>query len=196
MYEFPPGSTSRSVNVFLRDSGTAQAKTGLTAASAGAAVAYTRHQGTPAAIPLVALGSANAAWVAGGFIALGGTAPGEYRLDLPDAALATGAPFVTVNIHFNLAFDEAILVLLRNPVNNTGAGSVEYVVTVQRSDLTPIAGAQVWVSTDPGGANVVAGALTTDAFGQATFWLDPGSYYLFCADEGFSNSNPTAFSVT
>lgn len=197
MYEFPPGSTSRSINVHLRDSGTAQAKTGLAYNSAGIALGYTRHQGTPVAITPVDLTAPNAAWTSGGFKELDGTiARGEYRLDLPDAALMPGAPFVTVNVHFAGVFDSAVLILLRNPVNNVGAGSVSYTVTVTKADTTPIAGAQVWVSTDSDGANVIAGARTTNALGQAAFLLDPGPYFLWVTDDGFNGTNPTPFTVS
>lgn len=198
MFEFPPGATGRSITVHLRDSGTAQSKTGLAYNSAGIAIGYTRHQGTPVAVTPVDLASPNAAWASGGFKETDATiARGEYRLDLPDAALAVGAPFVTVNLHFTGVFDPPpVLILLRNPVNNVGAGSVSYTVTVQRADLTPIAGAQVWISTDANNSNIIAGSLTTNGSGQATFMLDPGSYYLFCTDEGFNGTNPTLITVS
>ena len=60
----------------------------------------------------------------------------------------------------------------------------------------PEAGVDVWGSTDSAGANVVAGTLATDAFGKATFMLDPGTYYLWAQKAGSNFSNPTSFTVS
>jgi hypothetical protein len=194
MYEFTPGSTGRSIHAMMRSTSDGQAKLGLTAASSGASVSYVRSGGTSASIPLVDLGAADAAWQAGGWVAL--NANGEYRLCLPDAALAAGAPFLTVNLKFDQTFTEAVLVLLRNPTNNVGAGAISFTVNVQDGSSQPLAGASVWVSTDVGGNNVVAGAIPTSALGQATFLLDAGTYYLWCADDGFTGTNPTTIVVS
>lgn len=78
----------------------------------------------------------------------------------------------------------------------SGSGSVSFVVTINDDMATPLDGAEVWVSTDEAGSNVIAGALNTDAMGQATFLLDPGSYYLFVAHSGYNRTNPTSFTVS
>jgi hypothetical protein len=78
-----------------------------------------------------------------------------------------------------------------------GGGSTSYVVTITRPDgTTPISGASCWVTTDSAGANVIAGTLTTNGSGVATFLLDAGSYYLWRQAEGWNFSNPTAITVT
>jgi hypothetical protein len=195
-YEFAPGTTGVTVHVYIRDSNTGQGKINLTATSPGAAVAYTRKGGIPAAFTLTALADSQAAWQAGGFVALGGLAPGEYRLDLPDAVAAAGAPFSTVNIAFSGAFGEGVLVLLRNPVNNVGAGAVTVPVTIQRPDLTPISGAEAWVTTDVGGTNTIAGTLTSTASGVVTFLLDPGTYFLWVKGDGYQGNFPEQITVS
>ena len=79
----------------------------------------------------------------------------------------------------------------------TGGGSTSYVVTITRPDgTTPISGASVWVTTDSAGGNVIAGTLTTNGSGVATFMLDAGSYYLWRQAEGWNFSNPTAITVS
>jgi hypothetical protein len=79
----------------------------------------------------------------------------------------------------------------------TGGGSTSYVVTITRPDgTTPISGASVWVTTDSAGGNVIAGTLTTNGSGVATFMLDAGAYYLWRQAEGWNFSNPTAITVT
>lgn len=79
----------------------------------------------------------------------------------------------------------------------TGGGSTSYAVTVTRPDgTTPISGASVWVTTDSAGGNVIAGTLTTNGSGVATFMLDAGAYYLWRQAEGWNFANPTAITVS
>lgn len=71
-----------------------------------------------------------------------------------------------------------------------GSGAITYTYTLTSSvDDTPIAGADVWVTTDVNGANVVDSGVT-DAFGQVTFRLDPGTYYFWRQLAGWSFVNP------
>jgi hypothetical protein len=76
-----------------------------------------------------------------------------------------------------------------------GSGSTSHEVTVNVAG-SPEAGVDVWVSTDSAGSNVVAGTLVTDAFGKATFMLDPGTYYLWAQKAGANFTNPTSFTVS
>ena len=76
-----------------------------------------------------------------------------------------------------------------------GSGSTSHEVTVNVAG-SPEAGVDVWVSTDSAGTNVVAGTLVTDAFGKATFMLDPGTYYLWAQKAGSNFTNPTSFTVS
>ncbi len=57
-----------------------------------------------------------------------------------------------------------------------------------RVGTTNIADADVWVTTDAGGGNVVAGPLRTDSDGKATFMLDTGSSYFLWAQKNGVNS--------
>ena len=84
-----PGSTSQSIELYL-------GVTGLTASTSGLSAYYNRTRTASVSIPLVARTIAQA-WTAGGFAEVDATnMPGVYRLDLPDAALASGADDVTV----------------------------------------------------------------------------------------------------
>lgn len=197
-YEFPPGSTGRTVYMLLRDSTTGQAKKGLTPASPGARAGYTRSGNTAVSVALVALGAPDAAWQAGGFSEVSqALQPGIYRFDPPDAANAAGVPSYVATLGFDNTLDDGVLVLLRNPVNNVGAGATAATVTVNNSSTgLPLAGAKVWVSTDLAGTNVVAGSLTTNTIGQVTFQLDAGvTYYVWIDDPGYTAANPTPFPV-
>lgn len=198
MLEISPGSTSQSVYFLLRDTTTNQGKTGLVYNSAGAQAAYTRRNGSATAITLATLASPTASYSSGGFVEVDATnAPGVYRLDVPDAALASGVSYVMFHIGFSATFTEGLMVLLRQSSSNLGAGSIAHTVTVTNQNTSlPVANAEVWVTTDSAGTNVVAGTLVTDMNGQVTFYLDAGSYYLWCTEPGFTRTNPTAFTVS
>jgi len=95
------GSTSQTEYYSILDEVTGLPKTGLTYNSAGAVASYLRTRGLPIAITLSGLGSANAAYTAGGFIEVDAVnQPGLYRLDVPDAAYLTGAAEVIVYLKF------------------------------------------------------------------------------------------------
>ena len=84
-----PGSTSQSIELYL-------GATGLTASTSGLTARYNRTRTASVSIPLVARTIAQA-WTAGGFAEVDATnMPGVYRLDVPDAALVSGADDVTI----------------------------------------------------------------------------------------------------
>ena len=53
----------------------------------------------------------------------------------------------------------------------------------------PIADADVWVSTDSLGSNVVASG-RTNASGEITFYLDSGTVYVWRQKSGWNFTNP------
>lgn len=196
MYEFPPGSSGVSIYFLLRDSATNLGKTGLTASTPGALATYTRNRGAATPFALVAI-TPQAAWTSGGFAEVDAVNQrGVYRLDVPNNALAAGVPHAVVKLAFDNTIDDGALIRLVTSESNVGPGAISYAVTVTKPDLTPISGAQCWVSTDEDGDNTIAGALTTDAFGIATFFLDAGTYYLWVQSPHYTGANPTTINVS
>lgn len=99
-YVIKAGSTSQTIYVKIESSANSSPGlagiTGLTA-SMGVTASYVRQGGSRTAITLAALGAVDAAWSSGGWFEVDSTnCAGLYRLDLPDAALATGADGVVV----------------------------------------------------------------------------------------------------
>lgn len=95
------GATDQTLYFDVLDSGstTGGRKTGLAFNTASLTAYYVRNQGSPTAITLVTLAAANSAHADGGFKEVdAANMPGVYRLDLPDAAVATGADGVVVTI--------------------------------------------------------------------------------------------------
>lgn len=87
------GATSVTVNVFIQDSSSATGGglTGLVFNSAGLTAYYCLPAAAPVAIALATLAANNSAWSSGGFKEIDATnMPGWYRLDVPNAALASG----------------------------------------------------------------------------------------------------------
>jgi hypothetical protein len=73
---------------------------------------------------------------------------------------------------------------------SAGAGAITWIYTLTRSDTgLPIADADVWVSTDVAGANVVASGRTNQN-GVVTFHLDAGTVYIWRQKSGFNFVNP------
>lgn len=88
------GATSQSVNLFVRDSSstTGAGLTGLVFNTAGLTAYYSfaGANATATAITLATLAAVNSAYSSGGFKEIDATnMPGWYRLDVPNAALAT-----------------------------------------------------------------------------------------------------------
>lgn len=86
------GSTSTSVLVWIPDSAstTGGGKTGI-AYNAGSFTAYYVRPGSTAAAITLATQTVTGAWSSGGWVEIDSThMPGLYRLDVPDAVLATG----------------------------------------------------------------------------------------------------------
>lgn len=77
-----------------------------------------------------------------------------------------------------------------------GPGSIEWTVLITDDNDIPLDGVAVWVSTDSAGANVIAGTLYTDAFGEATFMLDAGTCYLWKQLAGYDFTNPVEMVVS
>ena len=79
--------------------------------------------------------------------------------------------------------------------NDPGAGAVEFTYTLTEvGSGDPIADADVWVSTDSLGSNVVASG-RTDQDGEITFYLDAGTVYVWRQKSGWNFVNPDVEAV-
>jgi hypothetical protein len=74
--------------------------------------------------------------------------------------------------------------------NSPGAGANEWTYTLTETGSgDPIADADVWVTTDAPGTNVVASG-RTDQTGEITFYLDSGTVYVWRQKSGYNFTNP------
>lgn len=87
------GATDQSVYIRIIDSGDGTPETGVTSATSGIDLEYVRNQATPTDITESDLAATNSTHSDGGIKHIGW---GLYRVDLPDAAIASGAPSVVV----------------------------------------------------------------------------------------------------
>lgn len=105
------GDTDQTIYVRLRDSTTGLAKTGLAFNSAGAVCSYVLPGAARAAITL-ATQTVAGAHSDGGFVEVDATnCKGLYRLDLPDAAIASGK-YSLISIEFDGIIEETVIVPL------------------------------------------------------------------------------------
>ena len=93
---FVTGTTNLVEYISITQSNSGSHLTGLTYQSSGLSAYYVRPGGSPTAITL-ANQTASGAFTSGGFVAVDNTnMPGLYRIDIPNAAFASGASKVTV----------------------------------------------------------------------------------------------------
>lgn len=72
----------------------------------------------------------------------------------------------------------------------TGSGKVKWTYTLTLDDgVTPITDANVWITTDLTGNNII-GSTITDSYGQANFAVDKGTIYVWCAKTDYKFNNP------
>jgi hypothetical protein len=77
-----------------------------------------------------------------------------------------------------------------------GSGAISFIYTLtDADDGTPIDGAEVWVTPDAAGLNVIASG-TTDTYGVARFMLDAGAVYLWRKKSGYNFTNPDTQTVS
>ena len=76
-----------------------------------------------------------------------------------------------------------------------GGGSVSYTQNVTDNASNPLDGVSVTVRTGTSVALTPSASGTTNAFGNVTFMLDPGTYYIWCQRAGTNFTNPTAITV-
>jgi hypothetical protein len=81
------------------------------------------------------------------------------------------------------------------PATAAAAGGTVWTYTLTDADTgNPIAGADVWVTTDSGGTNVIASGIT-DTSGVVTFALDSGIIYVWRQCSGWNFTNPDVEAV-
>jgi len=102
--------------------------------------------------------------------------------------------FVNVDTTISSATEGSVARLAQGGSCGTGAITV---VHSETSSLTgdPLSDVRVWVTTDSEGDNMVAFGYT-DTFGEVTFYLDPGDYYVWRFKAGVRFTNPLERTVT
>lgn len=111
---------------------------------------------------------------------------GEWAVNLTAAETngdAIGLTFTHVDavpVHFTIT--------TTTPAAGAGAITWTYTLTDSTTGL-PIADADVWVTTDLAGLNIIA-AGKSDQAGVTTFYLDAGTVYAWRSKSGYSFTNP------
>ena len=127
-FTFPPGTTSKRVLVFIRDtSQTAAAKglTGLVYNSSGLKMYYAREDDGNAGGNAVTLASATlGTWTSGGFKEKDSTnMPGVYEIGLPNAMLASGSEWVSAMLYGATDMEDVNLEIQLDDLSGGGGGS-------------------------------------------------------------------------
>ena len=183
------GSTSVTKNVMIYRSDTGAPYTGLVYNTAGLTAYYVLPQAAAVAITLVTQ-TVTGAFSSGGFVEIDAThAPGLYRLDIPNAALASGrfsnviltgsTNMITVGLEINLiGWDNTVAILPSVtagasgglPLSVDSSGRVDVLKINGTSQTARDIGASVLLSPGTGAGQVTlsSGILTANANGDFT----------------------------
>lgn len=113
------GSTSVSVTMTMQSSSTFLGITGLI--SSNFTLGYYRQGSTPVNVPTAALALPDTAWAQGGIVEVDSlNLPGEYRIDWPDAAFASGADWVILSARVAGSMPSTLKLPLTTNVLQTG----------------------------------------------------------------------------
>lgn len=173
---FQAGATSQSIYLWVLDSTQTYPKglTGLAYNTGSLTAYYVLNGASSAVISLVTLAAANSVWASGGFKEVDAThCPGLYRLDLPNAVLASGAA-VTVYLQGAANMVQSVTEI-QLVAYNTQAADVNGYLSTNVADYLgttapPLAARNITVVgyvDNSGNFTVQQGSAYTQAFGNA-----------------------------
>ena len=199
MRSIKKNSVDQSVVIRIIDSGDGTPENAVEHDSAGIDLWYRREGATKISITEAALATLDAAHADGGIELIG---DGYYRLDLPDAAVATSVNgvmiggtvtgMIVIGCYVHLV-DYDTLEDLSDQIAAivAGGGSETWPFTLTEAGSgEPVADASVWITADEEGEGEVIASGSTDNFGVVTFFLDPGTYYFWAEKSGWNFTNP------
>lgn len=179
------GQTSVSLPIFIQDtaSTTGGGLSGLTSATSGLVAEY-RRRGSSAWTAITLTSKTLGTWTSGGFVA-DGALSGAYELDVPDAAVASGARWVAIRLRgaanmlpclIEIELDAFDYTVATQPVNVTQFGGTNGTfnsgvptAALDSSSVTAIRDGIPKVGETHRYAQVASGATTTDvSIGEAT----------------------------
>lgn len=105
--------------------------------------------------------------------------PAKTHIDISILALESTSQTILSNTS-NMQFDE------------NGGGSIPFTYTVYSDapQTLPLSGCKVWITTDEAGLNIVCPAKFSNLFGETTWTLDAGTYYIWRSKVGYIFDNP------
>lgn len=157
MLQLKSVTTSQILYVMITDT-TGAGKTGLTYATSGLVISYTREGAATVAVTKVTQ-TPTGAWSSGGFVEMDATnAPGLYRIDIPDAALAAGVKSVTIAGAYSggAVISRTVQFLGYNPLTDITTTILGYIDTALSALATSAALAAVSTLVSTIGATVAA----------------------------------------
>jgi hypothetical protein len=164
-----PASTSQSIELYL-------GATGLTYQTSGLQAYYARNRSTPVQISLVSQ-TTTGSWISGGFAEINSTTmPGIYRLDVPNAAFASGSSDVTINVRGASGTNGAVLTV------NLAYTQMDMTQSVPTSNTAHTLGDALNAARAYGFGKWVISGTTLSLYASdnttviKTFTLDSGSY--------------------
>lgn len=104
---------------------------------------------------------------------------GVYYAVAKEGTTVRGAGYVTMS-------DTTAIHIVEDEISQSDAGADLCTLTINVG-ASPLADADVWITTDSAGTNVVAGTKQTNSLGQVSFLLDEGiTYFLWMQKDGYN----------
>jgi hypothetical protein len=128
------------------------------------------------------------------------TSSGVCYLDLTAEEMA--ADTVAVVVKTSTADAKSTVIVLYPadsadiPVTVEGSGAALKTIRIRDTEGNPAIGAEVWLTSDEAGANVIAGVAVTDDAGEVNFLVDVGTtYWVWAKSADVAIDNPTEWLV-
>ena len=103
---------------------------------------------------------------------------------------------LNIDIFALLSAVDADNTAILNQLGLFGVGGSETVNFAVRDSGSPVVGAEVYITSDVGGSVIVVDNLTSNASGNISCRLNPGTYYAWVTHPNYTATNPQTLVVT
>ena len=125
-----------------------------------------------------------------------------FSVSVPGGAVAGSSARIRIAATVDAAsktydFNSIVVTVLDKgyALGDAGPSTLTQRIIVKTSTGTRIGGAEVWITSDAAGQNMIAGILSTNDQGEVDFRLTAGTYYVWRAHEDHTFSNPQSLVV-
>lgn len=127
----------------------------------------------------------------------------RFSVEVPSAALAGKSGRVRISATVDgssktIDFHSIVVTVLEKGYNlgDAGPGDTVRRILVKDESGNRVSGAEVWITDDADGQNLVVGILSSNDTGAVDVRLNSGTYYVWRAHEDYTFSNPQTLTIS